>query len=49
MIYSLGMILKDGRPGLAVIAPAKGPVMDSSAAFQTDMLISGFHRKSVAR
>jgi hypothetical protein len=45
----LGVIEKEARPGLAVIAPANGPVIVSSAAFHADMLISGFHLNSVAR
>ena len=43
------MILKEGRPGLAVIAPAKGPVIVASAAFQADMFSSGFQRNNLAK
>src|SRR5690625_2682230 len=47
MVYSpcLGSILNDGRPGLAVIADASGPVILASAFFHAAMLIDGFHLK----
>jgi len=35
-------MVKDGRPGVAVIASRSGVVMLGDAAFHADMAISGF-------
>mgnify|MGYP006988309226 CR=1 FL=1 len=42
-------MVKEGRPGVAVIASSSGEVISGLAAFQAAALISGFHRNRLER